>query len=103
MRKFLLAILAVATIAVALPGSAEAYYYGPRVVVGIPFFAPPPVYYAPPPVSYAPPPVYAAPAPVYGGRSCYAGPYVCPLERPTPVGAGCSCPTNGGRAYGDSH
>ncbi|MGF7161204.1 hypothetical protein FHS85_002839 [Rhodoligotrophos appendicifer] len=36
------------------------------VVIGAPYFAPPPVYYPPPPVYYAPPPpVYYAPPPVY--------------------------------------
>jgi hypothetical protein len=100
MRKILLGAAALALAALVLPSSANAYYfYGPRVFVGVPFFAAP--VYVPPPVYYAPPPVYA-PAPVYSGRGCYAGPYVCPLDRPTPVGAGCSCPTNNGRAYGDA-
>jgi hypothetical protein len=104
MRKFVLAtaaaILGIA--ALALPSPAHAYYfYGPRVVVGFPFFVPPPVYVAPP-VVYAPRPVYVAPAPAYTSARCYAGAYVCPLDHPTPVGAGCSCPTNGGRAYGDA-
>jgi hypothetical protein len=64
-------------------------YYGPRVV-----YAPP--YYYPPPVVYAAPPTYAA---VPAGR-CFAGAYVCPLDRPGPVGAPCSCPTNTGRTAG---
>lgn len=64
-------------------------YYGPRVV-----YAPP--YYYPPPVVYAAPPTYAA---VPAGR-CFAGSYVCPLDRPGPVGAPCSCPTNTGRMAG---
>ena len=35
------------------------------------------------------------------GQACYAGPYVCPLEAPSPVGAPCSCPTNNQtRSYG---
>lgn len=64
--------------------------YQPRVV-----FAPPAFYY-PPRVVFAPPPAYVA-APV--GR-CLAGAYVCPLDRPGPIGATCSCPTNTGRARG---
>ena len=106
MRKFVLgttaAVLAVAALAMPSPAHAYRFFYGPRVFVGVPFFAPP-VYVAPPPVYVAPPaPVYVTPAPVYSGSRCYAGPYVCPLDHPTPVGAGCSCPTNGGRAYGDA-
>ncbi len=106
MRKFVLrttaAVLAVAALAMPNPAHAYHYFYGPRVFVGVPLFAPP--VYVPPPVYYAPPPVYVtpAPAPIYAGARCYAGPYVCPLDRPTPVGAGCSCPTNAGRAYGDA-
>ena len=39
----------------------------------------------------------AAPA----GQACYAGAYVCPLERPAPAGDACSCPARGGqRAWG---
>jgi hypothetical protein len=66
------------------------------------YYYPPPVYYAPPPVYYAPPPAYAAPGYVApaSGQGCYAGAYVCPLDRPSPVGSPCSCPSNQGRAYG---
>ena len=64
-------------------------WYGPGVVV-----VPPPV------VMVAPPPVYYAPPPLAYGQACYAGPYVCPLQAPGPVGAGCSCPINCGRAGG---
>ena len=83
------------------------------VGIGIPFygpgFYPPPIYYPPPPVYYAPPPpmyytppqAYATPAPAMrsggGGQSCYAGPYVCPMDRPVSPGAGCYCPGNGGQ------
>jgi len=83
-----------------MPGSAKAWWrggwgWGGPVVVGI---APPPVYvgppiYAPPPVYYAPPPAYSARAPA---RSCYAGQFVCPLERPTPINGPCACPTYNG-------
>lgn len=72
-------------------------YYPPPVVV-----APPPVVYAPPPVAYGPygPPVAYAP-PGYGvAPRCFAGAYVCPLDRPGVVGGPCSCPTNTGRAPG---
>jgi hypothetical protein len=78
------------------------------VGIGIPFYGPgyypPPVYYPPPPVYYAPPPpvVYApppqtysqAPAP-YGGQTCYAGAYVCPMDRPVAPGGSCYCLGNG--------
>lgn len=107
MRRLLLgAAVAVAAGLALVPSTANAWwhggFYGPRFV----FFGPP-VIYAPPPVVYAPPPVVYAPAPppayVPAGQTCYAGAYVCPLERATPVGAGCSCPTNTGRAYGTTH
>jgi hypothetical protein len=79
------------------------------VGIGIPFygpgFYPPPIYYPPPPVYYAPPAVYAppppaysqAPAPTSGGQACYAGPYVCPMDRPVASGSNCYCPGNGGQ------
>lgn len=81
---------------------------------GFPFYGPayypPPVYYPPPPVYYAPPPVYytppvqtysQVPAPSGPGQTCYAGPYVCPMERPTVTGASCYCSGNGGtRVWG---
>jgi hypothetical protein len=79
------------------------------VGIGIPFpgfypapyyYPPPPVYY-PPPVVYAPPQVYAPPPPAAvatgSGQSCYAGPYVCPMDRPVATGAGCYCPGNDGQ------
>ena len=86
----------------------------PPVYIGPPpvYYGPPPVYYAPPPAYYAPPPGYAPPpdyvpppdyAPSLGGppgQTCYAGPYVCPLDQPVPAGGPCSCPTNQGRAWG---
>ncbi len=65
-------------------------FYGPPIVYA------PPIIYSSPPVVYAPPPGYAA-AP--SGR-CFAAAYVCPVGRPKPVGAPCSCPTNTGRASG---
>lgn len=103
--------------AVVSPPAAHAYWRGGVFVgvspfplfVGPRFYAPPPVYYAPPPVVYAPPPAYYAPPPVpYApasaprplGRTCYAGPYVCPLRTPGPVGNQCSCPALGTPSYG---
>jgi hypothetical protein len=74
-------------------------FYGPG-------YYPPPVYYPPPPVYYAPPPppVYYVPPQTYtpgptaqSGQSCYAGPYVCPMDRPVAPGASCYCPGNGGQ------
>jgi hypothetical protein len=81
------------------------------VGIGIPFygpgFYPPPYYYPPPPVYYAPPPpvVYAPPQayspPQASGQSCYAGPYVCPMDRPIATGGNCYCLGNGGtRVWG---
>jgi len=81
------------------------------VGVGIPFWGPgfyPPPYYYPPPAYYPPPPpvVYAPPPQSYGqqapmaapgGQSCYAGPYVCPMDRPVGSGTSCYCPGNGGQ------
>jgi hypothetical protein len=45
-------------------------------------------YYHPPP----PPPV--------ADEGCYAGAYVCPLDRPAVVGEPCACPTAQGMAWG---
>ena len=73
-----------------------------------PVYVPPPVYYYPPPV-YPGPPVYAVPpeaesmssnGPPPPAQACYAGQWVCPLERPNVVGNACSCPTGAGRAWG---
>jgi hypothetical protein len=104
MRKILFgtAVAALAAGMLLVPGKAEAWWnrgyggggfmlFGPPIVVG------PPVYYAPPPVYYSQEPAYPPPPP---GQTCYAGPYICPLDRPTPAGADCYCPTNDGRAYG---
>jgi hypothetical protein len=87
-----------------------------RVFVGVglgvplfygPGYYPPPIYYPPPPVYYAPPPVYYAPPPIYvpgpataqagRGQSCYAGPYVCPMDRSVATGASCYCLGNAGQ------
>lgn len=80
------------------------------VGIGIPFYGPgfypppvyypppPPVYYAPPPVVYAPPQTYTPPPAVEpSGQSCYAGPYVCPMDRPVATGGSCYCLGNGGQ------
>jgi hypothetical protein len=76
-----------------------AYYYPPPV-----YYPPPPVYYAPPPpVTYAPPAAYS-PAPTAaaqgGAQMCYAGPYTCPMDRPTAPGGGCYCLGNAGQRVG---
>ena len=111
--RYCVALLAV-VVATLLPVAAQAYWRGGM------FFAFPPVYMPPPPAYYYSPPVYVAPphyvappvysyqAPSYGGYggpppaagACYAGPWVCPLDRPTPVGNACSCTGNGGRSWG---
>jgi hypothetical protein len=101
-----------------LPAAAHAWWRG-GVFFGFPpivpyYYVPPPVVYAPPavvypPPAYPPPPAYypppaAAQQPQEGASAapaCRAGAYVCPLEKPAPIGSPCSCPTNsGGRAAG---
>ena len=62
-----------------------AYYYPP------PVYVPPPGYYPPPPAGYAPQPPSAG-----AGQSCYAGPYVCPMDSPVASGAPCYCLGNQG-------
>ncbi len=109
-RRFLaIAVAACALLAVPLTAQARVFFgvgFGfPLFAPVYPFYAPPPVVFAPPPIVYAPPPVVFSPPAAYaagpGGR-CFAGAYVCPLDRPVPVGAPCSCPTNFGRAGGRS-
>ncbi len=48
------------------PAAADWHHGGSHVVIGLGFYAPPPVYYAPAPAYYypAPPPVVVEPAPV---------------------------------------
>ncbi len=76
-------------------------YYGPRVFFGPGVVIGPPVVFGPP-VVYGPPVIYS-PAPALAGQGCYAGAYVCPLDQPTPVGGGCSCPVAGNtRVYGSA-
>jgi uncharacterized membrane protein len=76
--------------------------WGPGIVIGIPPpVMAPPGYYDGPPAGYydgPPPGYYSVPQPL--GQACYAGPYVCPLDEPGPLGAPCSCPTERGRAGG---
>jgi hypothetical protein len=103
-RVFLLPALALLALVASTP--AHAWYHGGWGWRGGIYIAPPPVFVGPPVVYASPPIVYAPPPPVYysapAGQACYAGAYVCPLERATPVGAGCSCPTNTGRAFGQT-
>jgi hypothetical protein len=80
------------------------FLVGPPVVVVPPvydYYYPAPVYYSPPGY-YDPPPVFYYPPPANAegpaGYSCYAGPYVCPLEKLQPVGGYCACPAYGGRS-----
>jgi hypothetical protein len=69
--------------------------------LGLGAIAAAPYYYAPPP--YYPPPAYYPPqaysqTPIGGGaQSCYAGAYVCPMDRPVATGAGCYCLGNDGQ------
>jgi hypothetical protein len=76
-------------------------FYGPGFYPG-PYYYPPPAY-APPPV-YAPPPQAYAPPPGGPGQQCYAGAYVCPMDRPVAAGGGCYCLGNGGqRVWGKAN
>ena len=114
-------LLALAVLAgwTSLPAQARVFF---GVGVGVPFYGPgyypPPVYYPPPPIYYPPPPIYyPPPPPVYytppqqsyvpppsvaptrpgSGQACYAGPYVCPMDRPVAPGGGCYCSGNSGQ------
>jgi hypothetical protein len=85
------------------PGFYGPGYYGPGYYPG-PYYYPPPAYYPPPPpVVYAPPQAYSPP-PAGSGQMCYAGAYVCPMDRPVAVGEGCYCLGNGGqRVWGKAN
>jgi hypothetical protein len=110
-------------------GYPYSYPYPPPVYAPPPIYsapgetgAPPPGYegspeaYQSPPPGEQPPPGYAAPPSGYAqppaasggqagapGYSCFAGAYVCPLDRSLPVGGKCSCPSNrGGRVAGQA-
>lgn len=89
--------------------------YAPPVGYGS--YGPPPGYgsfssqsggpqsYGPPPGSGALPRPRRGTAPSYAGqpsRMCFAGTISCPLDPQFPRGAGCSCPADGGLAYGRS-
>lgn len=86
MRKWS-AFVAVPALALAgLFGSAAAHARSDiqwSITLGVPLFAPPPVYYAPPPVYYAPPrPVIVRPAPIYyAPRYAHPGYYRAPVYR----------------------
>jgi hypothetical protein len=74
-------------------------WFGPAYLPP-PYYYPPPMYYSPPPpVFYSPPQAYAPQSQFgpEGGQSCYAGPYVCPMDRPTASGSSCYCLGNGGQ------
>jgi hypothetical protein len=127
----LLKVLPVATLAVALGVSAipnQAHAHGGwgggwggggwhggwgggwGVTIGIPYGYPYyypysyayPSYYYTPPVYAAPPSAYPASSQSPPGYTCYAGPYVCPLQVVNPINGPCTCPTNNGdRANGN--
>jgi hypothetical protein len=80
-------------------------FYGPGYYPPPAYYPPPPVYYPPPPAYYAPPQTYSqAPAPAGGGQSCYAGAYVCPMDRPVAPGGSCYCLGNGGaKVWGNAN
>jgi hypothetical protein len=79
-------------------------WWGPGVALGLglgaiaaaPYYYPPPYYYPQPPVVYAPPQT-SSPASGGGQQSCYAGAYICPMDRPIAAGAGCYCLGNSGQ------
>jgi hypothetical protein len=102
--RSILAAVALAAV-VSIPSAAHAWWRGGwGIGFGFaPFYYPPPVYVAPP-VYYPPPAAYppaAYPQQGPAGPACYAGPYVCPLDKAAPQGSPCSCPTNNnGRAGG---
>ncbi|WP_052401311.1 hypothetical protein [Muricoccus aerilatus] len=113
MSKVRRILLVAALLASALPLSAPAearggvflgFGVGVPVYPAYPYAYPPPAYYVPPYPAYAAPypapyTAYVAPRPV--GQACYAGAYVCPLERPMAAGDACACPAmNGQRAWG---
>lgn len=111
-RLRFLPVLAVLALAGMVAAPKPAHAYGrigvvigvPPVFVAPPFYYPAPVYVAPPPVYYTPaypapayaPPPYSAAAPA--GFTCYATPYICPLNVIHPVGGPCACPAYGGGA-----
>lgn len=110
-RRILLAALAASPLLLPPPAEARGGVFlgfgvGVPVYPAYPYF--PPAYY--PPAVYPAYPGYAAPYPVApppyvpvrpAGQSCYAGAYVCPLDRPVAAGDACSCPARGGqRAWG---
>jgi hypothetical protein len=99
------AVACAALLGTAISTPAAAWWRGGGVFIGIPpIVVAPPIYspgYYPPP-AYYPPPYYAPPSPpaAYApsapaqqsaGQSCYAGPYVCPMDHPVVSGSGCYC------------
>ena len=107
MRFITAAMVLMSALAVATPAKAwrgpgvfigvSPFFFGPRVFYPPPIYYPPPAYYPQP--AYYPPTFYARPG-TYVAQSCNAGPYVCPLSPPGPIGAPCSCPTDRGRIAG---
>nr|MCV4207259.1 hypothetical protein [Roseomonas sp. SXEYE001] len=76
-----------------------AYPVYPAYPYAYPVPPPPPPYYIPPYPAYAPPPAYPVPRPP--GQTCYAGAFICPLDRNLSAGDACGCPApNGQRAWG---
>jgi hypothetical protein len=104
-------------------GTYPAYPVYPAYPYPYAYYPPPPVYYVPPYATYVPPPPAYSPAPgatapgttapgttgpisasphgTTAQRACYAGAYVCPLDRNLTAGDACGCPTpSGQRAWG---
>jgi hypothetical protein len=84
-------------------GPGVAFGLGLGAIAAAPYYYPPPYYfppyYPPPPIVYAPPQAYSQ-GPGGAGQSCYAGAYVCPMDRPVATGSGCYCLGNNGQRVG---
>ena len=115
-RVFAAALLALGASLVPVPAAQARVFLGVGFGFGFPVFGPYYPFYAPPVVVAPPPVVYARPPAAYGygttvpyaytppghaaAPRCFAGAYICPLDRPGVVGGPCSCPTDTGRAPG---
>lgn len=104
-RLLVAAALAMPPLLLAAPAGAQVSFgfgFGPAYPVfpAYPYaYAPPPGWVVPAYPAYPPPPSYLVPRPP--GQTCYAGAYVCPLDRTLAAGDACGCPAgNGQRAWG---
>lgn len=118
-RVFAAAVLALGASLPLVPAAQARVFLGVGFGFGFPVFGPYYPFYVPP-VVVAPPVIHGSPYGAYGpygphgspaayahappghavAPRCFAGAYICPLDRPGVVGGPCSCPTNTGRAPG---